>query len=406
MINVVCGIKSTGRICTDLAMELEALGHEVKIAFGRGNVPEPYQKYAVRIGTNFEVKLHGIKARILDGVGFGSKRATETFIDWVKKYDPDVIHLHNVHGYYINVEVLFNFLKKCGKKVIWTLHDCWAFTGHCVYFDYVSCDKWKNGCSHCLQKSEYPVRIGPDMSKKNYLKKKKLFTGIPNMTLVTPSQWLADLISESFLNEYPVKIIHNGIDTEAFKPTESNVKERYNCQNKKIVLGVASVWNNRKGLDSFVELSKLLDDSYQIILVGLSKKQIKQLRGNIIGIECTNSVKELAELYTAAEVFVNPTLDDNYPTTNIEAIACGTPVITYNTGGSPESIPEILKGECVVKNKTPYCLAQAIKNIVNKSKKIVFDEEYIRMISKEYAVYCYMKIINPSGGGNFIYHNA
>lgn len=337
MINVVCGIRSTGRICTDLATALEAQGHEVKIAYGRESVPEQFQKYAVRIGSDLDVKLHGVKARLLDGAGFGSKRATEKFVEWVKEYDPDVIHLHNIHGYYINVEVLFNYLKECGKKVIWTLHDCWAFTGHCVYFDYVGCDKWKTGCEHCPQKSEYPARIGPDMSKHHYALKKKLFTGIKDMTLVTPSQWLADLISESYMKEYSTKVIYNGVDTEVFKPTESNVKEKYNCQGKKIVLGVAAVWDKRKGLSSFVELSNRLDETYQIILVGLRREQIEQLPENIIGIERTNSVQELAELYTAAEVFINPTLEDNYPTTNIESIACCTPVITYETGGSPES---------------------------------------------------------------------
>ena len=372
LINVVCGIRSTGRICTDLATALEAQGHEVKIAYGRENVPEQFQKYAVRIGSELDVKLHGVKARLSDGAGFGSKRATEKFIEWVKEYDPDVIHLHNIHGYYINVEVLFNYLKECGKKVIWTLHDCWAFTGHCVYFDYVGCDKWKTGCEHCPQKSEYPARIGPDMSCKNYAKKRELFTGITNMTLVTPSQWLADLVSESYMKEYPTKVIHNGVDTESFKPTESNVKERYNCQNKKIVLGVAAVWDKRKGLDTFIELSQKLDDSYQIILVGLSKEQVEKLPKNIIGIERTNSVRELAELYTAADVFVNPTLEDNYPTTNLEAIACGTPVVTFDTGGSPESAEKY--GVSVLKNNINN-LVEAI-NAVGLVKPKTIDIDY------------------------------
>mgnify|MGYP000231854880 FL=1 len=152
MINVVCGIRSTGRICTDLAIALEKQGHEVRIAYGRETVPEQFQKYAVRIGTDLDVKLHGIKARLFDRAGFGSRKATEKFIEWVKKYDPDIIHLHNIHGYYIDVERLFKYLRTCGKKIIWTLHDCWSFTGHCVYFDYIVCDKWKNGCFYCPQK--------------------------------------------------------------------------------------------------------------------------------------------------------------------------------------------------------------------------------------------------------------
>lgn len=359
MINVVCGIRSTGRICTDLAVALEEQGHEVKIAYGREDVPEKFQKYAVRIGSDLDVKLHGIKARLFDEAGFGSKKATEKFIDWVKEYDPDIIHLHNIHGYYLNIEVLFKYLKTCGKKIIWTLHDCWSFTGHCVYFDYVACEKWKRGCYNCPQKKEYPARIGPDMSRKNYIKKRQLFTSISNMTLVTPSQWLSDFLHDSFMKEYNVRVIHNGIDTEVFRPMESKVKEQYFCTDKKIILGVAAVWDKRKGLSSFIELSKKLDDTYRIILVGLTKEQIKGLPSNMIGIERTNSVKELVELYSAAAIFVNPTLEDNYPTTNIEAIACGTPVVTYDTGGSPESAK--MYGTSVAQ-KDVQALVRAIKN--------------------------------------------
>lgn len=337
MINSVCGIGSTGRICTDLATELEKKGHEVKIAYGRGEVPKQFEKYAIKIGTDTDVKIHALKARLFDKSGFGSKIATRNFIEWVKDYNPDVIHLHNVHGYYINIEILFTYLKQSRKKIIWTLHDCWSFTGHCAFFDYVECEKWKIGCEHCLQKKEYPARIGPDMSKQNYYFKKKCFTGVRNMTLVTPSKWLADLIKESYLKEYPTIVINNGVDTSVFKPVHGDVKQKYDCQDKKIILGVAAVWDKRKGLDSFIRLSNRIDDSYKIILVGLNKMQINTLPEKIIGIERTNNVGELAELYSAADVFVNPTLEDNYPTTNLEAIACGTPVITYDTGGSPES---------------------------------------------------------------------
>lgn len=383
MINVVCGIRSTGRICTDLAAALEAQGHEVKIAYGRENVPEQFQKYAVRIGTDLDVKLHGVKARLLDGAGFGSKAATIKFIKWVKEYNPDVIHLHNIHGYYINIEILFDYLKKCGKKIIWTLHDCWSFTGHCVYFDYVGCNKWKAGCEHCPQKDEYPARIGPDMSRRNYILKKKLFTGVSNMTLVTPSQWLANLISDSYMRHYPVRVIHNGIDTDVFKPTDGNVKEKYHCQNKKIILGVAAVWDKRKGLTTFLRLSKKLDTSYQIILVGLSKEQIKKLPRNIIGIERTNNARELAELYTAADIFVNPTLEDNYPTTNLEAIACGTPVITYDTGGSGESAR--MYGVCVNKSNFKE-LVNAVKN-VKRICRAKIDIDYKSAVQKYVELY-------------------
>ena len=338
MINVVCGIRSTGRICTDLATALENQGHEVKIAYGREDVPKQFEKYAVRIGRDLDVKFHGIRTRLFDEAGFGSGNATKRFVEWVKIYDPDVIHLHNLHGYYINVKILFEYLKKCQKTIIWTLHDCWSFTGHCVYFDYVNCNKWKKECNHCPQKKEYPTRIGPDFSRRNYYLKKKLFSNIPKLTLVTPSQWLADLVSDSFIKEYPIKVIHNGVDTKIFQSTDSNLRSKYKLGNKKVVLGVASVWDQRKGLECFIKLAEKLDQrQYQIVLVGLSQDQIKILPRQIVGIMRTNSTKELAALYTLAYVFVNPTFEDNYPTTNIEAIACGTPVITFDTGGSTES---------------------------------------------------------------------
>ena len=338
MINSVCGIRSTGRICTDIATELEKQGHEVKIAYGRENVPEQFQRCALRIGNDLDVRLHGIKARLFDKAGFGSKRVTEKFVEQIKNYDPDIIHLHNLHGYYINIEVLFNYLKNSAKPVVWTLHDCWAFTGHCAYFDFAGCEKWEKGCFGCPQKKSYPSSILIDRSEKNYIQKKRLFTTLSNMTVVTPSEWLAGLAKKSYLGKYNIRVINNGIDTEVFKPTLGNFRQKYNIGSKKIILGVAGVWDRRKGLEDFYKLSSILEDSYQIVLVGLNEKQISALPKNIIGISSTESASELAELYSAADVFVNPTYEDNYPTVNLEAQACGTPVITYNTGGSPESV--------------------------------------------------------------------
>lgn len=345
MINVVCGIRSTGRICTDLASALEAQGHEVKIAYGRENVPAEFQKYAVRIGSDFDVKIHGLKARLFDAAGFGSKRATKKFIKWVREYDPDVIHLHNIHGYYINIEVLFTYLKTCGKKIIWTLHDCWAFTGHCSHFSYVKCYKWKTECNHCIQKKEYPCSMLFDLSKKNWNNKKRAFEGVPNLTIVTPSKWLADLVGESFLAEYRTKVVHNGIDTEVFKPTESLFREKNGLQEKKMLLGVASAWNHRKGLQEFVKLSELLNSEYRIVLVGLTREQIQDLPREIMGIERTNSVRELAEIYSAADVFVNLSVEETFGMTTVEAISCGTPVIVYKM----TAMSELVTDECGVK---------------------------------------------------------
>ena len=339
MINVVCGIRSTGRICTDLAAALEKEGHEVKIAYGREDVPEQFSKYAVRIGSKADNIRHGLKARLADGCGFGSVRATRRFIEWVKEYDPDVIHLHNLHGYYINIEILFDYLKTCGKRVIWTLHDCWAFTGHTAFCDAVDCERWKTGCHDCPLLKEYPASY-TDHSKANWNKKKELLTGIDDMTIVTPSGWLAGLTRESFLKEYPVKVINNGIDTAQFHPIDSDVKKSLGIDGKKMLLGVATAWNDMKGWSDFITLAGMLDDEYQIVLVGLSKDQIKDLPANIIGIERTNSIEELVKLYTAAYALLSLSYCETYPTVSLEARSCGTPVITYDAGGSAEAAGE------------------------------------------------------------------
>lgn len=340
MINSVCGIKSTGRIATDLADMLTEKGHTVKIAYGREEVPEKYKEYAVRIGNEWDVRLHGLEARLFDNAGFGSKKATLKFLEWVREFAPDIIHLHNLHGYYINVELLFKFLKEYKRPVIWTLHDCWAFTGHCSYFDLCQCYKWKTECKQCPQKKEYPASILFDNSRNNYRNKKAAFQEVDNMVIVTPSNWLADLVKESFLREYETRVINNGIDLTLFKPTEGEFREKYKLGNKIIVLGVASVWEVRKGLVDFIELRKLLDRRYEIVLVGVSEEDKNILPYGMLGITRTDSVRELAEIYTAADIFLNLTYEDNYPTVNLEAQACGTPVITYRTGGSVESVLE------------------------------------------------------------------
>ncbi len=383
MINVTCGTGSTGRICTDLADALEKKGHQVKIAYGRDNVPEKYKKYAIRIGNDFNVYSHVVKTRLFDGMGFGSKLATIKFIEWIKKYDPDIIHLHNIHGYYINVEILFEYLRISRKKIIWTLHDCWAFTGHCSYFDYINCSKWKNECSKCPQKKSYPMLIGLDKSRRNYKKKKELFSFIPNLTIITPSNWLKKLIKKSFLKNYPVYVINNGINVDIFHPVDTDIKKRYGIEaGYKIVLGVASVWDDRKGLKDFVKLSSLISNCYKIVLIGVTNKQIKSLPSSIIGIERTEDILELVAWYSAAEVFVNPTYEDNYPTTNIEAIACGTPVVTYDTGGSPEIIKKY--GGVVIEKNNIEALKDAIQHIDKIEMDFKPEENDINYMIKQY----------------------
>lgn len=337
MINVVCGIRSTGRICTDLATALEAEGHEVKIAYGREIVPEKYRRFAVRIGSDFDSKMHGIKARLFDASGFGSKKATIKFIQWVREYNPDVIHIHNLHGYYINIEVLFNYLRTCGKKIIWTLHDCWAFTGHSPYCDAVGCEKWIGGCSDCPNSVKYPKSF-IDRSKSNWQNKKTLMADIPDLTIITPSEWLAGFVRKSFLSQYQVKVIYNGIDTSLFFPVvDTDFRKNYGIDNKYLVLGVSTSWDDLKGYSDYLKLADILGDEYLVVLVGLTKKQIKTLPSNILGIERTNSLRELVEIYSSSDVYVNLSYCESFGMTNVEAQLCGTPVISYNSGGCVES---------------------------------------------------------------------
>lgn len=340
IVNVVCGIRSTGRICTDLAEELDAQGHEVKIAYGRDTVPEKFSKYAVRIGSDFDVKLHGIKARLYDASGFGSEKVTYRFIEWVKSFDPELIHLHNIHGYYLNIDILFRYLKTCHKRIVWTLHDCWSFTGHSAFCDAIECKRWRTGCYDCPQKKEYPKSF-IDRSERNWIKKRSIFTGVENLTLITPSNWLANLVRESFLSQYPTYVIHNGVDTSKFFPLVNDFRNVYNLQNKIIILGVASAWNDLKGLSDFIQLSKILDSKYQVVMVGLNEKQRKDIPSNIVSFPKTDSVKELAYIYSSADIFVNLTYCDISSMVNLEASACGIPVITYETGGCKETLENV-----------------------------------------------------------------
>lgn len=339
LINTVCGIGSTGRICLDVADSFSLQGHEVKIAFGRGNPSENSLKYAYKIGSKMDQRIHGLQTRILDKHGLGSESATKAFLKWANDFNPDLLWLHNLHGYFINYKLLFAWIKRRpNMQVRWTLHDCWSFTGHCVYFTAVNCEKWKTTCQNCIQKKAYPKSLMLDRSYQNFEEKKAAFTGVKNLQLITPSNWLAELVKESFMREYPVEVRHNKIDLSVFHPTKSNFRERHDLQKKKVILGVAAGWDERKGFQDFIKLASEIDERYAIVLVGVTSKQKELLPHNVIGIKHTSNVSELVEIYSAADVLFNPTYEDNYPTVNLEAEACGTRVITYNTGGAPETL--------------------------------------------------------------------
>ena len=321
-----------GGVVKDIHNYLNAAGHEPVVAFGRYDVPEGVP--SIKIGSSLDTYYHVLTTRLFDAAGFSSVKATKRLICEIDKIDPDIIHLHNLIGYYLNVEILFGYIKEKNFPVVWTLHDCWAFTGHCINFERKNCEKWKTACHKCPLKDNYPEVVLFDRSLSNYQRKKRAFTEVSNMELVTPSKWLADLVSESYLKPYPCHVINNGIDLNVFRPIESNIREQYALQGKKILLCVASVWNEMKGEHIVYELAEKLDDSYAIVMIG--RKSAKHVPDRIIDLPRTQNIEELVKWYTVADIFVNPTLGDNFPTVNIEALACGTPIVTNNTGGSPE----------------------------------------------------------------------
>lgn len=338
-INTTCNQGSTGRIAENIGVLAQNNGWDCYLAHGPRYIqPSKLKTYCIEDSIN--EKIHGIKSLLCDGHGLGSKSGTSKFISLLNQLKPDIIHLHNIHGYYLNYPILFNYLKTIQIPIVWTLHDCWSFTGHCVYFDFCNCKKWIQECHNCPQSKTYPKSL-LDQSKRNFYLKKETFNGLKNLTIVPVSDWLERLVKQSFLKQYPTHRIYNGIDTNTFNPQKNklDVCLKYGIpENEKIILGVANPWSSRKGLSDFIELNKILPSSYRIILVGLSNEQIKNLPNNIIGIGRTNNTTELAEIYSAANLFLNLTYEDNFPTTNLEALSCDTPVLTYNTGGSPEAI--------------------------------------------------------------------
>lgn len=337
-INTFQNSRAPGRIAESIGKLVLAEGWQNYFAAGPRH-RNPTASQEIKMGGLADTLFHGAGSVLADAHGLFSKSATERLVERLEEIKPDLIHLHNLHGYYLNISILFSYLQEKNLPVVWTLHDCWAYTGHCVYYSFAGCEKWQTECNNCPQTFTYPKSI-TDKSRRNFLLKKELLSKIDNLTICTPSQWLADEVKKSFLGSKEIRVIRNGINLNVFKPEASEqVIAKYNLQGKKIILGVASTWSKRKGLNDFIQLANMLDNNhFQIVLVGVDRKQGKTLPENIKTIPRTESQQELAQIYSAAEFFFNPTYEDNYPTTNLEALACGTPVVTYRTGGSPEAV--------------------------------------------------------------------
>lgn len=390
-INSVVNCGSTGRITEEIGQTAIAANWKSYIAYGRND--RTSKSELIKIGSDWDVKMHGIQTRLFDRHGLASKKATKRLVQKIENIKPDIIHLHNIHGYYLNIEILFCFLKQANIPVVWTLHDCWPITGHCSHFSFIECEKWKTLCYDCPQKKSYPASYLLDRSKKNYHLKKELFTSLPNLTLVPVSNWLSDLLKESFLKDFPVKVIHNGINTDVFKPShDSFFRKKYQLGNKTILLGVANVWSQRKGLNDFIELSKRLNSDYQIILVGLTKKQIKILPHNIMGIVRTESIKDLVHFYSNADIVLNISYEETFGMTTIEGFACGTPGIVYNSTASPELIDN--STGIVVEKGDINGLIEAIHQIKNKGKKAYTEACINRANDLFNKKDCFMEYIN------------
>lgn len=388
-INTVYKKGSTGKIVAEIETICNKRNIDAYVAY-RYFESRDVKENEIPISSWLDCHMHNRLSTYIGFQGFFSYFKTKKFLWKLDKIKPDIIHLHNIHGSFINHKLLFDYIKKNNIKTIWTLHDCWPFTGLCAYFNFYKCKKWINGCEKCAYYSneKYPLI---DCTGLIWEKKKKQFSGVKQLLVVTPSNWLANLVQESFLADYPVKVINNGIDLTVFKPCESDFKKIYNCENKFILLGVAFDWGRRKGLDVFIELSKRISPDMLIVLVGTDDEIDKQFSDNVITIHRTSNQHELAQIYSAADLLVNPTREDNFPTVNIESIACGTPVLTFNTGGSSEmldgscgcSVPcddiEALYAKIMyIKTNRPYSTEDCVKRATNYDMNKKF-KEYVEL---------------------------
>lgn len=370
---------STGRIVYDLKGISEQYGIESYVAFGY-EYQRTHDKNTYKIESIPELKFSILETRMFGRHGFYNIGSTKKLIRWISDIKPDLIHLHNLHCHYMNVDILFNYIKEQKIPVVWTLHDCWSFTGWCAHFDYAGCEKWKSHCGKCELKHSYPFTWFFDRSSELYDKKKKAFCGVDNLTIVTPSQWLANKVKDSYLRNYPVRVINNGIDMNVFKPLKTDFREKHNLAGKKIVLAIANGFSKNKGIDLILKLPDELPEDYVVVIVGADPSLCKGFKGIVIN--RTNNVQELARIYSAADVFINPTLEDTFPTTNLEALACGTPVVTYRAGGSPESLTK--ETGVVIDKGDEKSFVEAIQNL-NKTK--VISEK-----CREHATHCFNKM--------------
>lgn len=365
-INMAYGAGSTGKIIADIMDMLKKNGNDVKALYGTGE--QSHNADAVKVSGKLGYYFHNAASRLTDHAGLYSWAATRKMIREIKAFQPDLIHLHTLHGFYVNYEMLFRFLKEADIPVVWTLHDCWAFTGHCTHFSQAKCTQWQTECRDCKLLRRYPQCYGRGDVRRNFLRKKRAFTGVKNLTITTPSRWLANQVSRSFLRDYPRTVIPNGIDRRIFRPQSSGLRKKYRLEDKKIVLGAANVWNTRKGLPDMLTLADRLGSAYQVVLIGLTERQLPDIPANVLGLLRTANQTELAQWYSAADVFVNPTYEETFGLTTVEAQACGTPVVVYRTDGCPETVAP--GNGRLVPQGDMQALEDAVRDITNGSCRV------------------------------------
>ena len=339
------GNRSTGKIACQFAKVFEKKGDECVVLYSRDKVSNDVK--SVRFGSTLDVLMHGVLSRFFDSCGFHSKCVTRKMVKWLKNYKPDIAYIHTLHGYYINIPILFKYLKEANIKVVFVQHDCWNFTGHCAYFYKADCHKWENNCEHCPLKEEYPKSFF-SRAKKNFLKKKSIFTSLDpkNVTVVSPSKWLDEQVRKSFLNIYKSEVIPNDFDKNIFKPTDGSFRKDHHLEDKRIILGVATTWDERKGLEDYLELSKIISDKYVIVLVGLNDKQIVKINNmhlsNVLALGRTKTQQELAHLYTTADVMYTASVQETFGMTIVEAASCGCKnIIGYNLSAISETLEQV-----------------------------------------------------------------
>ena len=378
-INVAINYGSTGKIAEQIGALVMERGWESYIAHGR--YINSSRSHSIQVGDKTGWIFHAIMTRLFDRHGLFSTRATRRLVKQIEEIKPDIIHLHNIHGYYINYKVLFNYLRKANIPVVWTLHDCWPMTGHCAHFVYAKCQKWKRGCFDCPEQKSYPKSKFFDRSRRNYIEKRAIFNSVKNLTIVPVSKWLGSIVKESFLKERDVEVIYNGVDVNTFKPIADNdIRERYGIpSHKKIILGAATAWSPNKGFDDFVKLYDILPkEEIQIVLIGLTQYHKNQLPEGVIGLYRTEDVEELAKWYSVADVFANLSKAETFGLTTAEALASGTPAIVYNNTASPELVTSEV-GQ-VVDNDNIEAVAQAVEALCAE------DREAMRSRCREYAL--------------------